>query len=373
MVVKNADLRSGDPDVISDGELETAAGTPELVDDELETKTQPASSRRRSLLYRPYRIGCNWSVTQLVGGLLIAAICVVAVIWYVPRVASTNRKALTGSVTSSGVLSLNFQNSGVISVIKVTPNETVHAGQVLATLYAPAQGATIAADNAAITATQARLVQLKSDQSIDQADIALANTDADPGAEASAKVQLAADQAGAVSAKAQLASDEAQLQTDRQQLTETEIVAPSAGVVVAANGQPGESVTSSGIRNYSSTAGAESNQGPLFSLLPEGPQSSTSSSTAQSSLPVVTLRVSSAWSVVADVPENAVYSIRSGDPVTVSVPAAGIKSMPGHILEVLPDPVQSSSGLLYQAMVSISGTVPSTPLNGMAANIELSG
>ena len=88
-------------------------------------------------------------------------------------------------------------------------------------------------------------------------------------------------------------------------------------------------------------------------------------------LPVVTLRVSSAWSVVAYVPESSVSGIKTGERVTVSVPAAAIKNVRGSVLEVLPDPVQSSSGLLYQAVVSISGTVPSPPLNGMAANIEL--
>ena len=355
VVLKNTDLRLDDPATIPGGEPEAPAGNP--VGQEHVTGTKQVSGWR-SLVYRPYRIGRNWSVTQVFGGLLIAAVCAVAVIWYVPRVASTNSKALTGSVTSSGILALNFQNSGVISVIKVDPNETVHKGQVLAVEYAPTMGATIAADNAAISAVQAKIAQLKSDETVYP--------------ESTYPLHFGQDQSQIASEDAQAAADQAQLQTDRQKLAETEIIAPSAGVVVAANGQPGESVTSSGIRNYSSATQAQGSQGPLFSLLPEGPQSSSRSSASQSSFPVITLRVSSTWSVVAYVPENSVSGIGSGEQVTVSVPAAGIKNVRGRILEVLPDPVQSSSGLLYQAMISISGSVSSPPLNGMAANVELS-
>ena len=309
----------------------------------------------RSLTHRPYRIGRNWSVTQVLGGMLIAAVCAAAVIWYIPRVVSTDRRALTGEVTSSGVLALNFQNSGVISTLKVEPNETVHKGQVLAVEYAPTMGATIAADNAGITAVQAKVAELKSN-------------------ETAYPLYVPQDQAEIAAENAQLATDQAQLDTDRAKLAQTEIIAPSAGVVVAAIGQAGESVTSTGIRNYQGSAqGTQNSDEPQFSLLPEGPQSSSRSSSSQSSLPVITLRVSSFWSVVAYVSESSVSGIKSGEGVTVSVPAAGIKNVPGHIQEVLPDPIESSSGLLYEAMVTISGRVPSPPLNDMAANIQLNG
>jgi multidrug resistance efflux pump len=345
VVLKNADIRPDDPVAIPGGEPGDPAGQERV------TAMKPVSGWR-SLVYRPYRVGRNWSVTQVLGGLLIAAVCVGAVIWYVPRIVSTSRKALTGSVTSSGILTLNFQNPGVISVIKVEPDEAVHKGQVLAVEYAPTMGATIEADNAAIGAVQAKIAQLKSDEAIYPA-------------------HAPADQAQIASENAESAGDQARLQADREKLAETEIIAPAAGVVVAANGQPGEAVTSSGIHNYSSAAQAQGSQGPAFSLLPEGPQSYSHASASQSSLPVIALRVSSTWSVVAYVPENSVSGIQSGEQVTVSVPAAGIKNVRGSVLEVLPDPVQSSSGLLYQAVISISGSVSNQPLNDMAANIEL--
>lgn len=349
MVLGNADLRPDGPVRPQAGDLGSPEG--DLAGQQPVTGTK-AVSGRRSLIYRPYRIGRNWSVTQVLGGLLIAAVCATAVIWYVPRVMATDRKSLTGSVTSSGVLALNFQYSGVISVIKVQPNETVHKGQVLAVESAPTMGAVIAADNAAITAVQAKIAELKSNEAI-------------------YPLYAPEDQAQIASEDAQLATDNAQLDNDRVKLAETEIIAPSAGVVVAANGQAGAAVTSSGIRNYQSSVQAQTRQQPEFSLLPEGPQSSAHSPGFQSSLPVITLRVSSTWSVVAYIGEGSVLGVKPGEPVTVSVPAAGIKNVPGRIEEVLPDPVESSSGPLYEALVTISGGVSGTPLNDMAANIEL--
>ena len=52
--------------------------------------------------------------------------------------------------------------------------------------------------------------------------------------------------------------DEAQLATDRMKIAATEIIAPADGTVVAANGQPGETVTSVGIRDYTTDSGRTS-------------------------------------------------------------------------------------------------------------------
>jgi len=80
--------------------------------------------------------------------------------------------------------------------------------------------------------------------------------------------------------------------------------------------QPGEAVTASGIRDYSSAAQqVAGSQQPQFSLLPEGPQSVGHASAGGSSLPVIALRVSFTWSVVALIPENLVSSIKPGEPV----------------------------------------------------------
>jgi multidrug resistance efflux pump len=179
---------------------------------------------------------------------------VVAAVWYVPHVMADARKVITGTVSSSGVIALNFAASGQIGKMNVRLNQLVRRGQVLAAEYAPNADSVVTADKAAIAAQQAKIAQLK------------AAAAADPANASAGGAQLAA-------ARAQLASDQAQLATDRLKVAATEIIAPSGGIVVAANGQPGETVTSVGIRSYASDSRQQSTtRGPQFSLLPEGPQ-----------------------------------------------------------------------------------------------------
>src|ERR1700759_4622967 len=126
---------------------------------------------------------------QRIGGFIIAAACLAAAIWYVPRVISNDSHQLTGTVTSSGVVSLNFTKAGYLASVPVRAGQAVHKGQTLATEYAPATSSLITADKAAISSDQAKLAQLKAVPVADQtAEVAAANA------------QLARDQA-------QLASD----------------------------------------------------------------------------------------------------------------------------------------------------------------------
>jgi multidrug resistance efflux pump len=290
---------------------------------------------------------------QRVGGILIAGTCVVSVAWYVPRVLSDDHRLLTGTVTSSGVIALNFTGSGEINKVNVRLAQPVRKGEVLADEYAPNVGSVVAADKAVIAADRAKIAELGAAEA------------ADPAAAAVDNAQLDAD-------KAQLAVDEAKLATDRLKAAATEIVAPSAGVVVATNGQPGETVTPSGIRDYVSYSHqASAAQRPAFSLLPEGPQSVRAASASASALPVIALRISNTWQVVALIPENSASAVRSGERVAISVPAVHVEDVPGQVDEVLPNPMSTLEGVFYQAVVTITGHAADLPLNGMAADIEL--
>ena len=302
---------------------------------------------------RPYWIRRPRTWPQLAGGILIAAAFVIGVAWYVPRVMSDDHRLLTGTVTSSGVIALNFADSGQINKVNVSLGEPVRKGQVLAVEYDPNAGNVVAADEETISAEQAKMSELEAAEA------------ADPAAAPADNAQLAAD-------KAQLAVDEAQLATDRMKITATEIVAPSAGIVVAANGQPGQTVTSAGIRDYvSDSAQAPTDQRPAFSLLPEGPQSVREDSAGGSALPVIALRISAVWQVVALIQEDSVSAIKPGLQVLISVPSAGIADVRGQVEEVLPTPVSTSQGVFYQAVVSITGHAAHLPLTGMAADVQL--
>jgi len=88
-------------------------------------------------------------------------------------------------------------------------------------------------------------------------------------------------------------------------------------------------------------------------------------------LPLIALRTSAAWQVVAQIPESSVARVVSGQVVTISVPAAHITGVPGRIDGVLPTPESTSQGTVYQVVVTITGRVASPPMNGMAADIRL--
>jgi multidrug efflux pump subunit AcrA (membrane-fusion protein) len=302
---------------------------------------------------RPYWIRKPRTWPQRAGGLLIAGACVIGAVWYVPRVMSDDRQLLTGTVTSSGVIALNFTDSGQINQVDVRLNQSVHKGQVLAFEYDPDADNVLAADKEIIAAEEAKMAELRAAEA------------ADPAAAAADNAQLAAD-------KAELTVDEAQLATDRMKIAATQIVAPSDGTIVAANGQPGETVSSSGIRDYvADSAQAPASQRPAFSLLPEGPQSVRAGSAGGSALPVIALRVSTTWQVVALVPESSVSAVRPGLKVLISVPAVHVADVRGLVDEVLPTPVSTSQGIFYQAVVAITGHAANLPLNGMAADVQL--
>jgi len=287
------------------------------------------------------------------GGVLIAGACVVSAAWYVPRVMRDDRGLLTGTVVSSGIVTLNFPNAGAIATLNVRLDQQVRKGQVLASQYMPNAGSLLAADHATIAADQAKIAELKAAEA------------ADPAAAAGDNAQIAAD-------KAQLALDQSELVTNQAKIATAEIVAPADGIVVAVNGQPGQTVTSSGIRDYATDSHqASASQRPPFSLLPEGPQPVSHTPVSGSALPVIALRVSATWQVIALIPENSVSAIKPGRQVTISVPAAQISGVRATIDEVLPTPASMSGGTVYQAVVTLIGHAAGLPLNGMAADVRL--
>jgi multidrug resistance efflux pump len=290
---------------------------------------------------------------QRAGGILIAVAVVASAIWYIPSVLRENRQLLTGTVASSGVITLNFSNAGEISEINAKLNTPVQKGQVLAREYAPDAASVVAADNAAIAADKAKIAQVRAAQAGKSANDAIDST------------QLSA-------ANAQLALDQAELATDSMKIVTAEIVAPSAGVIVAANGQVGQTVTASGIRDYQADSQEQSAaEGPAFSLLPEGPQTGHKVSASASAVPVFALRTSVNWQVIVLIPESAVARVRAGQRVAISVPSDHIKEVPGQVSDVLPTPTQTSAGVVYQAVVNITGHAAMVPLNGMTADVEL--
>jgi len=315
----------------------------------------PAHGARPAPAPRPVPVGQVrrrvWP--RLAGGVLIGGACVAAAIWYVPRVMTDDRLLMTGTVSSTGVVALNFASPGQLGQVDVHLNQTVHKGEVLAVEYAPDAQSVVTADKAFVAAAKAKIAQLRA--------AAATNTDG-----------AAASNAEVTAAQAQLAVAQDQLATDRLKVVATEIVAPAAGTVVAVNGQPGVNVTAAGIRSYATDSRQSSTtQGPRFSLLPEGPQAVRRDGSPNTSLPVVALRTSASWQVVALIPEGSISSCQAGRKVMISVPTAGITDVAAQIQQVIPTPVATAQGSYYQAVITVTGYTTTTPMNGMAADIRL--
>ena len=287
------------------------------------------------------------TAAQLVAGLVIAGVCLVAVLWYVPGIVRTDAESFTGTVVSNGITNLNFASSGLLGRIQVRLGQTVKDGQVLATETSASTTKSLSADRAAIAAAQATLAALKAEPATTTTTASIA------------------------SANAQLAKAQAQLSSDKVALSGAQIVAPTGGTVIAINAQPGEAVTSAGVRTYSAASQGTSAQSPPFSLLPEGPTTSVKNNNTQTALPMIALRTSTSWEVTALVPESHISSVRAGQATSISVPAVGLHQVKGVVRQVAPTPVSTSGGTAYQVTISVTGHRHVTPLDGMTADVQL--
>jgi multidrug efflux pump subunit AcrA (membrane-fusion protein) len=309
------------------------------------TRPGRTASGRRAARARTAGRRRRWPAPQPTGpqrflAVVIAAGCALCCSWYVRQVATADRSVLTGAVTSTGVLDLNFAAPGVVARVLVHVGQQVRRNQLLATESAPGSAAIETADAAAVAADKQQL-----------------------GAEAGGVASVAA-------IRAQLARDEARLAIDEQAAAQRRIFAPAAGVITAVDAQPGQSAAPGGIRDL---IGQQSpvDPPPLFSLLPKSPQVGTKSGLGSvAAMPAIQLRTSRSWQVLMLVPEGSAASVRGGQPVRVSVPAAGLSAVPGVVEQLLATPVITADGGMYEAVVTV-GSRQDPPLDGMTANILL--
>jgi multidrug efflux pump subunit AcrA (membrane-fusion protein) len=320
------------------------AGDPALEDEPSGRRTPllEALSLRRGPGYRDAEGSRKFvGSAQRLGGILLAGASVVGVALYLPSILAADSRSFTG-VVSSGIASLNFGTSGRVGSVRVHLGQVVRKGEVLATEAGTASTAAVRADRAAITADKANLAALQADGSAP---------------------------ASITAAQAQLDKDRALRAADRMKLVATEIVAPRSGTVVAIYGQPGETVSRTGLSSSAVHAQASPGQQPRFSLLPSGPMASLRATGL--ALPVIALRTGGGWQVSLLIPQSDTSAVKVGGDVTISVPAAEISGVKGTIRELSPMLVSGSGGAAYEAVVRVLGRTRTTPLSGMTANVQL--
>ncbi len=273
--------------------------------------------------------------------MLMAAACLGGAAWYVAGVAANDGRSFTGAVSGNGVISLNFGRAGQVAKVSAHVGQEVRKGQVLATEVTAAARAVVAADEAAIQADQATVAQVYQQSSVQSG------------------VDLAA-------AQAKLAKDKAQLAVEQAAVAGMRIVAPMGGTVIAVNGQPGETVTAGGVRDF-----AAQSQGSGALQQPAGSQGSQPGVTSPAAVPVIMLRTSRNWQVEMVVPQNSTFAVKPGHGVTIDVPADHLRGVHGRIESLLPTPVRTSQGVGYQVLITVLGQHSVPPLNGMQANVQL--
>ena len=243
-------------------------------------------------------------------------------------------------------VNLNFPGLGVLSALDVAPGQRVRAGQVLAEQNRTVATAIVAADEATLTADQARIGAIEQNQVPNTPPIA-ANIEA-------AQAQVSRDAAALAAAKAALA--------------DLILVSPINGVVTAVTGVVGDLAGTQGV----STAGTAATQvptGPTVGFFPPAPSAGVAASSSQSA-PLITIEGGGAWDVIAQVPEIDLAKLRQGVRARIVVDSATAHSLTARFGRLVASPVLVGGATYYDAVFVLTNS-PSYLLPGLTANVIL--
>jgi len=174
-------------------------------------------------------------------------------------------------------------------------------------------------------------------------------------------------------AKATLATAKAQVATDQLALQNTKIIAPASGTVADTAGATGDVVGPNGVHGYQGPAaqsGTTSNQQQGFELfVPQSSGSNGSSSSQSTYMPLITL-YTGALSVVAQIPETDMTSVKAGTPASLDITALGV-TVPGAVETTALDPVHTSSSTTYYDVTISLKSSDAHIMAGMSVQVSL--
>jgi ABC-type lipoprotein export system ATPase subunit/multidrug efflux pump subunit AcrA (membrane-fusion protein) len=282
--------------------------------------------------------------TVLIAVIVIAAASVLLVFHPFSATTASATTQLTGtveqgvvstSITASGTIAplqevdASFGASGTIATVNVALGATVTQGEVLGTLQTA--DLSTAVTNAKTSLSHDEII-LGDDRT------SLANAEASPGGNVTQAQQQVYSQEDTV-ANAQTA-----LTTAEENLADATLTAPIAGLVVAVNGQVGD--TASGT-NTSSGSSSSGNSGT-------GTGTGSNSGSSASSSAFMTIADVSKFTVTAAIAEADIADVKVGQAATVSFPAITGASSKATVTAIAPTGTTSNSIVTYATTITLT-------------------
>jgi len=174
-------------------------------------------------------------------------------------------------------------------------------------------------------------------------------------------------------AKAELATAQAQVATDQQALQDTKILAPADGVVAATAGAVGDVVGPDGVHGFQGPAeesGTQENSSGGFELFVPQTGGSGGSTTSQDAyMPLITL-YTSPYTVVAQVPETDMSSVRDGTSASLDITPLNL-TVNGTVENTELDPVNGDSTTTYYDVTISLDSTDSRLMAGMSVQVTI--
>jgi macrolide-specific efflux system membrane fusion protein len=237
----------------------------------------------------------------------------------------------SGSIAPVEEVDASFGASGTIATVRAALGATVTKGEVLGTL---------ATADLSTAVTNAETTEYHDQIILDDDYAALAAAKKSPSGNADQAQQQVYQQESTV-AQAQTA-----VTTAQEDLADATLKAPIAGLVVAVNGQVGESVSGS---NSSSSGSSSGNSGSGTT----GNGSSSSSSSGSSSA-FMTIADVSQFTVTASVAEADIADVAVGQDATITFPAISGASSAAKVTAIAPTGTTSNSIVTYATTITLT-------------------
>jgi macrolide-specific efflux system membrane fusion protein len=304
----------------------------------------------------------------------------------------------TGSSVAANSITVNPQISGTVEKLGVSLGETVTAGQTLYTISGSDVETALLKAKASLLQSEQSLTQARSSYRQAESQLYSANTqviqarqsvdnlESEPTTApshaynlkvakrqlSSAKAGVSSAELGVTSAELGIESAEANLTTAKESYTsakddasQTEVTAPSGGVITALPISVGSAVSAG--TNSSSSSGSSAGGSSTGSA---GSSSSGSSSSSSGSGSSITITDMSSMQVELTVSEVDIPKVAVGQKASITFDAISGKTFTGVVKSIMPNATTSSGVVNYTVYVKLDSLDPRLR-TGMTASVDV--